>query len=155
AEAIRRYGVRVLKLTAFGCTSRGQAIRAGKWAILSAKAQTDTVHFQTGLEHAVVAPGAIIRVSDNYRAGRRIGGRVREVVSATEIVLDRPVSVTAGDRLIINLPSGIAETRIISSVTAPGLTVDTTSYTADSAVLTADMTGLPNAVSTIVVTEPF
>ena len=156
-EGVNRYGIKLTQITAFGCTSRGQALRAGKWAIITSKAQTDAVTFQVGLDHAVVNPGSVVRIADSNRAGRRIGGRIRAVNSATEIVLDRGVDVIGGDTLVINLPSGISESREISEVSAPSMRADyaLTEWTADTTELSADITGFLNAVTTITVKTPF
>lgn len=154
-EDIRVYGVKMTQITAFGCTSRGQAYRAGKWAILSSKTQWDTVTFTTGLEHAIVKPGSVVRVSNPARMGGDSGGRIAAVHSASEITLDRPVSLAAGDTIIVNLPSGVSEVRTVSALTSPGLTVDTTAITADSTEITADMTGQSETVTRVGVTPPF
>src|SRR5690606_2668127 len=68
-EGMQRYGVRITQIKPIGCTSRGQAQRYGRWALTTAKLQADVSSFVTGLEHAVVAPGRIIRVSDPHLAG--------------------------------------------------------------------------------------
>jgi len=149
-----RYGLNITQVTAFGCTSRGRAIRAGKWALLTSQRETQGVVFRVGLDHALVAPGKVIRVVDPHRAGRRNGGRIREATD-TVITTDFEVLVRPGDRLVVNLPSGVSESRIVSDVVGQGLTADMTTWTADSTEITADMVGLPGTTLTITVTQPF
>lgn len=153
-EAQARYGLRITQVTAFGCTSRGQAVRAAKWSLLTSQRETQGVTFQVGLDHAVVAPGKVIRVVDPNRAGRRIGGRIR-AASATVIEVDAEVGVRPGDRLVVNLPSGVSESRLISSAVGDFITADQTTFTVDSTEITADMVGLPGATLTITVTQAF
>lgn len=153
-EGQARYGLNITQVTAFGCTSRAQAIRVGKWALLTSQRETQAVTFRVGLDQALVAPGKVIRVVDPHKAGRRIGGRIREA-TATVITTDAEVGVRPGDRLVVNLPSGVSESRIISQAVGHGLTADMTTWTADSTEITADMIGLPEATLTITVTQPF
>ncbi len=94
-EAIKRYGIRKLEITGFGCTSRGLAHRLGRWALYSER-YGNTVTFQTGLDKtAFLRPGDLIEIADGPRAGARMAGRIR---SATEshVELDAPVTLTAG-----------------------------------------------------------
>lgn len=114
-EGIARYGIRQTEIVAFGCTSQGQAQRAGQWLLLTNRLETETVTFSVGLESALVAPGSVIRVADPSRAGRRIGGRLRSVEGLT-VVLDKADQVRPGDTLTVILPSGVAQTRTIQSV---------------------------------------
>ncbi len=75
-NAIRRYGVRELNLTAFGCTSRGQAIRLGNWALLSNNLETETIEFIAGLEGTSLRPSDVFKVCDFNRKWKRYGGRI-------------------------------------------------------------------------------
>jgi predicted phage tail protein len=151
---IIRYGLRPKEITAFGCTSQGQAQRLGRWLLLTSQLETQGVTFQVGLDGAIAMPGQIIQVADPTRAGRRIGGRV---VSAgvDYIVVDAPVVAGPGDEITITLPSGITETRTISAAMGGALTADTDEYTADTTELTADMTGFRSSIVNIFVTEEF
>lgn len=153
-ESLARYGLKQIEVSAFGCTSRGQANRVGKWLLLTSRMETRSVSFSVGLDACRVRPGSIIRVADQHLAGRRIGGRIREATS-TVVTVDAELGVRPGDRLVVNLPSGVAETRIISSAVGEGLTADMTRFTVDSTELTADMIGLPGTVLNITVTAPF
>jgi hypothetical protein len=75
-DAIRRYGIKELDLTAFGCTSRGQAVRLGRWALLSETLLTETVSFTAGLEGAYLRPGDVFSVFDKYRKSVKNAGRI-------------------------------------------------------------------------------
>lgn len=152
--SVARYGLKQIEVSAFGCTSRGQANRVGKWLLLTSRMETRSVSFSVGLDACRVRPGSIIRVADQHLAGRRIGGRIREA-TRTVVTVDAELGVRPGDRLVLNLPSGVAETRIISSAVGEGLTADMTRFTVDSTELTADMIGLPGTVLNITVTAPF
>ncbi|TRM51477.1 host specificity protein J [Achromobacter sp. LC458] len=153
-QALARYGLKQVEVSAFGCTSRGQANRVGKWLLLTSRMETRSVSFAVGLDACRVRPGSIIRVADQHLAGRRIGGRIREA-TATVVTVDAELGVRPGDRLTVNLPSGVSETRIISTAVGQGLTADMTTFTVDSTELTADMVGLPGTVLILTVTAPF
>lgn len=75
-DAIKRYGINPLDVTAWGCTSRGQAIRFGRWALYAETTETDVVTFKTSLEGLKCYPGSIVMVHDSSRMGLRMGGRV-------------------------------------------------------------------------------
>lgn len=102
--AIRRYGRNVLKMDAFACTSRGQAHRAGLWAITSELLETQTVDFFVGAEGLRHVPGDIIEVCDSDYAGVTVGGRILSVDSLTRtLTLDREVEIPAGGNVVLNL----------------------------------------------------
>ncbi|HHE5301189.1 TPA: host specificity protein J [Citrobacter freundii] len=102
--AIRRYGRNVLKMDAFACTSRGQAHRAGLWAITTELLETQTVDFSVGAEGLRHVPGDIIEVCDSDYAGVTVGGRVLSVDSLTRtLMLDREVEIPAGGNVVLNL----------------------------------------------------
>ncbi|MEB0898289.1 phage attachment tail tip protein J [Citrobacter portucalensis] len=102
--AIRRYGRNVLKMDAFACTSRGQAHRAGLWAITTELLETQTVDFSSGAEGLRHVPGDIIEVCDSDYAGVTVGGRVLSVDSLTRtLMLDREVEIPAGGNVVLNL----------------------------------------------------
>jgi hypothetical protein len=75
-DGIRKYGIRKLEITAFGCTSRGQAYRLGKWALASEQLETETVDFTAGLDSIYLKPGDVIKIQDSNRMMHRLGGRV-------------------------------------------------------------------------------
>lgn len=117
----RRYGVRKLELSAIGCTRRSEANRRGRWALLT-NANDRMISFATGLEGAIPSPGHIIAVADSSLAGRNTGGRISSV-EGRKITLDRITSIKAGDRLIVNLPSGGSEGRTVTAVNKKVVTV--------------------------------
>jgi predicted phage tail protein len=121
-EGIARYGVREVEITAFGCTSQGQAQRAGRWILLTSRYETETVTFTVGMDQALVQPGSIVRIADPSRAGRRIGGRVSSA-SGNTVTLDKADQVAVGDTLIVTLPSGTAQSRTIGAVNGNTVTV--------------------------------
>ncbi len=121
-DGIARYGVVQTELTAFGCTSQGQAQRLGKWTLLTSRLETSAVSFTVGLDSALVGPGKLVRIADPKRAGRRIGGRVRSATADT-VVLDLAPTIAAGDSLTVALPSGISETRTVKLVSDNAVTV--------------------------------
>ncbi|KMV06659.1 phage tail family protein [Acinetobacter baumannii] len=117
--------VRLLELDAWGCTSRGQAQRAGLWALKSEQLETRTVTFKVGLDGHIPLPGKVIEFADPIFAGRANGGRISAIsADRKSITLDRDdVVAVAGDRLIINGENGKAQTRIIQSITGRVITV--------------------------------
>lgn len=115
----RRFGDQLLELTAIGCTSESEAQRRGKWALYT-NSKSRTVGFSVGLDGNIPLPGHIIGIADPLLAGRPIGGRIRSVNSRSSIVLDRPSQAKIGDILILNLPSGVSQSRTINSVAEEG-----------------------------------
>ncbi|MCR0012625.1 phage tail protein, partial [Acinetobacter baumannii] len=125
-KAISEAGqVRILEIEAWGCTSRGQAQRAGWWALKSEQLETRTVSFKVGLDGHIPQPGRVIDIADPLFAGRANGGRVSKIsADRKSITLDRDdVVAVAGDRLIINGEDGKAQTRIIQSISGRVVTV--------------------------------
>ncbi|MDI9805103.1 host specificity protein J [Acinetobacter baumannii] len=125
-KAIAEAGqVRILELDAWGCTSRGQAQRAGWWALKSEQLETRTVSFKVGLDGHIPQPGRVIDIADPLFAGRANGGRVSKISEDRKsITLDRDdVVAVAGDRLIINGEDGKAQTRIVQSISGRVVTV--------------------------------
>lgn len=121
----RRFGDKPVEISAIGCTRASEAQRRGKWAVLSNN-QDRTISFKTGMEGAIPLPGYIIPVADSLLAGREIGGRI-SAATGRVVTLDRDTQAKAGDRLIINLPSGNAEGRTVQNVAGREVTV-TTAY---------------------------
>ncbi|MCH5555694.1 phage tail protein [Pseudomonas syringae] len=117
----RRFGDKPTELTAIGCTRASEAQRRGKWVVMSNN-QDRTVSFSTGMEGAIPLPGYIIPVADSLLAGREIGGRIAGAAGRV-LTLDRDTLAKAGDRLIVNLPSGQAEGRTVQSVAGRAITV--------------------------------
>ncbi|MFX2324890.1 host specificity protein J [Acinetobacter baumannii] len=125
-KAISEAGqVRILEIEAWGCTSRGQAQRAGWWALKSEQLETRTVSFKVGLDGHIPQPGRVIDIADPLFAGRANGGRVSKIsADRKSITLDRDdVVAVAGDRLIINGEDGKAQARIVQSISGRVVTV--------------------------------
>ncbi|WP_340618716.1 host specificity protein J, partial [Xenorhabdus entomophaga] len=120
---IRRYDVKQADVTAIGCTRQSEAIRRGKW-ILHTNEYDRMVTFTVGLDGKIPLPGYVIGVADEMFSGRVLGGRV-SAVNGRNITLDRVSSAKAGERLILNLPSGKAEGRTIQAVNGQVVTVTT------------------------------
>lgn len=114
-DAVARFGLQTVEISAIGCTSQGQAQRAGKWALLTNLLETETVNFPVGLDGIRARPGQVIRVADNDRAGRRIGGRVHSATDSV-VIVDKVEGVQIGDELTCILPSGVAQTRDVTGV---------------------------------------
>ena len=107
-----KYGHQVREIVAFGCTSRTQAARMGRWMLASEKLAGSLIKFSTGLDGAVVLPGQVFSVADEMRAGNRYSGRVRASTIPT-ITLDRNLNLPPGSNLEITctLEDGLVETR--------------------------------------------
>ncbi|HAL9502664.1 TPA: host specificity protein J [Escherichia coli] len=106
-QAIARYGRNVTKMDAFGCTSRGQAHRAGLWLIKTELLETQTVDFSVGAEGLRHVPGDVIEICDDDYAGISTGGRVLAVNSQTRtLTLDREITLTSSGTTLISLVDG-------------------------------------------------
>lgn len=122
---VARYGFNQLEMTAIGCTRQSEANRKGRWGILTNN-KDRVVSFDVGLDGNIPQPGYIIAVSDELLSGKVMGGRI-SAVNGRVIKLDRVADAAAGDRLILNLPSGASQSRTIQAVNAEFVTV-TTAY---------------------------
>ncbi|EOU5734409.1 phage tail protein, partial [Escherichia coli] len=106
-EAILRYGRNLLKMDAFGCTSRGQAHRAGLWVIKTELLETQTVDFTLGSQGLRHTPGDIIEICDNDYAGTLTGGRILSIDAASRtLTLDREVTLPEAGTSTVNLING-------------------------------------------------
>ncbi|ENF5077089.1 host specificity protein J, partial [Escherichia coli] len=106
-EAILRYGRNLLKMDAFGCTSRGQAHRAGLWVIKTELLETQTVDFTLGAQGLRHTPGDIIEICDNDYAGTLTGGRILAIDAASRtLTLDREVTLPETGTSTVNLING-------------------------------------------------
>ncbi|MFO1157282.1 MAG: phage tail protein [Reyranellaceae bacterium] len=116
---IALYGVRQIDIVASGCTSRGQAIRAGKWVLDTERTATETVHFRAGLDMADKFPGDIISIADANYAQTVFGGRTISATT-TSLVLDAPYTVVAGRTytLRVMLPDGTMASRTLTNAPA-------------------------------------
>lgn len=122
---VARYGFNQLEMTAIGCTRQSEANRKGRWGILTNN-KDRVVSFDVGLDGNIPQPGYIIAVADELLSGKVMGGRI-SAVNGRVIKLDRVADAAAGDRLILNLPSGASQSRTIQAVNGESVTV-TTAY---------------------------
>jgi len=122
-DAIARYGLNQLEINAFGCTSRGQAHRIGKWALYTEQNESETVAFKTGLEGATLRPGQIIKIADPVKAGIRLGGRVSTATTTTVTADANQEASSIGGLLSVILSNGTTETRTITGISGAVITV--------------------------------
>lgn len=121
---IARYGYNVKKITAYGCTSRGQAHRYGKWVLETSRLEQCTITFTVGRQGLMHLPGDIIEVADNSYAGQVIGGRVI-AVNGRQVTLDREVEITKNSHLsYLNADYQLTKIKVISAQGAV-ITLDT------------------------------
>jgi predicted phage tail protein len=120
---VARYGFNQLELTAIGCTRQSEANRKGRWGILTNN-KDRVVTFNVGLDGNIPQPGYVIAVADRNLSGSDLGGRVAST-NGRVITLDRAPGAAAGDRLIVNLPSGVAQSRTIQAISDKAVTVTT------------------------------
>ncbi|KOG05886.1 Prophage PSPPH03, host specificity protein J [Pseudomonas syringae pv. aceris] len=114
--------VNELSVDAYGCTSLGQAQRAGQYALITEQTQTRPATFRVGLDGGIPKTGQIIAVADPMLAGRANGGRI-SAVAGRVITVDRDIDLSTGAKLRVNLPSGKTEARVITSLTGRRVTV--------------------------------
>lgn len=122
---VARYGFNQLEITAIGCTRQSEANRKGRWGILTNN-KDRVVTFNVGEDGNIPQPGYVIAVADRNLSGRDLGGRI-SAVNGRVLTLDRAPDASAADRIIVNLPSGAAQSRTIQSVAGNKVTV-TTAY---------------------------
>ncbi|HCM9271290.1 TPA: DUF1983 domain-containing protein [Enterobacter kobei] len=122
---VARYGFNQLEITAIGCTRQSEANRKGRWGILTNN-KDRVVTFNVGEDGNIPQPGYVIAVADRNLSGRDLGGRI-SVVNSRVLTLDRAPDASAADRMIVNLPSGVSQSRTIQSITGNKVTV-TTAY---------------------------
>ena len=135
--AISRYGVITKEISAFACTSRGQARRLGEWLLYSEGNETEVISFITSVDAGVlVRPGQLIEVSDPVRTGIRRGGRIAAATTTTVTVDDTAqtdLSAGASPTLSVILPDGTVETRAVASRNGAAITVSPAFTTAPQA----------------------
>jgi predicted phage tail protein len=132
---IAKYGVVTSEISAFACTSRGQAHRLGEWLLYSEKYESEVISFKASIDAGVVVrPGQIIQVADPVKAGQRRGGRIRSATT-TSVTIDDTTGVTAGNNktLSVILPNGTVETRNIASISGNVISLASAFTTAPNA----------------------
>lgn len=122
---VARYGFNQLEITAIGCTRQSEANRKGRWGILTNN-KDRVVTFNVGEDGNIPQPGYVIAVADRNLSGRDLSGRI-SAVNGRVLTLDRAPDASAADRMIVNLPSGVSQSRTIQSITGNKVTV-TTAY---------------------------
>jgi hypothetical protein len=116
AEAIAKYGAIKTELSAFACTSRGQAHRIGEWLLYSERYSGETVTFATSMDAGVIVrPGQVISIADPVKADARRGGRISSATTTAITVDDATGLTAAGAELSVIMPTGIVETRTIAT----------------------------------------
>ena len=137
ASAKAKYGVLHKKITGFGCSSRGQAARLGRFLLFEEQNSTETINFTTGLsEGVVVRPGQVIEVSDPVRAGLRRGGRIKSATTTTITVdntEDTDLDATNNPTLSVILSDGSVETKPVSGISSAVITVSSAFSSAPNA----------------------
>lgn len=122
SDGVRDRGVIETDVTAFGCTSRGQANRFGRWLLYTEKFESEICTFNAGLEAIQSFPGDIIQIADPSRAGVRMGGRV-STATTTAVTVDQVIDPTTVGALTALLPNGTLETQDIVSIVGKVITV--------------------------------
>jgi len=137
SSAKAKYGVLHKKITGFGCSSRGQAARLGRFLLFEEQNSTETINFTTGLsEGVVVRPGQVIEVSDPVRAGLRRGGRIKSATTTTVTVdntEDTDLDATNNPTLSVVLSDGSVETKPVSGISGAVITVSSAFSSAPNA----------------------
>lgn len=124
ADLVARYRTyNQLEVTAIGCTRQSEANRKGRWGILTNN-KDRVVTFSVGLDGNIPQPGYVIAVADKNLSGRDSGGRL-SAVNGRALTLDRAPQAAAGERMLVNLPSGASQSRTIQSVSGNVVTVAT------------------------------
>jgi predicted phage tail protein len=133
AEAIAKYGVVKTELSAFACTSRGQAHRIGEWLLYSERYEGETVTFATSMDAGVIVrPGQVISIADPVKAGARRGGRISSATT-TAITVDDATGLTAPGTISAILPTGTVELRTVQSIAGNVVTATSAFSTAPGA----------------------
>lgn len=101
-DGIARYGIVPTSIVAYGCTSKGQAVRTGKWFLYTNLYEAEIVGFRVGTEGELAAPGKVIKIADARKNNERIGGRVR-AATLTSIELDAPVTLNPGENYLLSV----------------------------------------------------
>ena len=128
-EALAKYGIINRDVKLLGCYSQGQAHRAGKWTLLSEQNLTETITFAVSLDSGILLrPGMVVSIADPLKAGTRRGGRISSATT-TAVTIDSAeglsVTVANGATLTVMMPTGLVETRNVSTIVGRVVTVTT------------------------------
>jgi len=115
AELIQRYGIRKAEITSFGCTTRGQAHRIGKWLLYTERNQSRTISFKVGVDSSFVLPGDVIQIADPNRSGKRMGGRLIGA-TATSAILDDEIVLSENSSIMLRSANGDFVERNIKTI---------------------------------------
>lgn len=128
SQLISKYGYQVKDVLAFGCTSKKQAKRLGRWILKSEELDANTVTFAVGLDGALVFPGQVFAIQDELRAGQRLSGRISSSTTTT-IVADQSITLPGGSNptLTCVLNDGTIESKLIDADNTSGTTITVTS----------------------------
>lgn len=117
-DGLNRYGIQQVEITAFGCTSRGQAQRVGLWNTVTSRLETQTKVFSVGMDGIMALPGDIVRIADSVTMGRRAAGRIR-LATGRNVILDKAPAISVGDSFTVILPTGKSQDNIVTAVDIP------------------------------------
>lgn len=126
-DHIRKYGLRPTDIIAFGCTSKAQAIRAGRWLMYTERMESDILTYVAGPDHVDAVPGSVVRVMDPSVMGVSMGGRLKAHTS-TSVTLDRPVDIVAGAtyELVVHDTNRVLHYRAITNAPGAATVINTT-----------------------------
>ena len=160
-SGITKWGVRQTDVIAFGCTSRAQAHRIGKWILYSERLETDTISFKTGLDGASLRPGDLVKIADPARAGKRMGGRVSAsnasgTTSNTLVCLDYPLSTDTTNSYTLSImrtsPTCILNSEVSSAYTTQEDCVNASGQWQDyTSVETKDVTNILDSTNVLAI----
>ena len=154
ADLISKYGYQVKEVLAFGCTSKTQAQRIGRWMMKSEELDANTVTFAVGLDGALVFPGQVFAIQDELRAQTRLSGRISSSTTTT-IVADQSITLPAGDKptLTCVLRNGTVESKEIDTNNTSGTTVTIRTDQTHTAFSSRPLNGAVYSISTNSVQE--
>ncbi|QKS24587.1 host specificity protein J [Vreelandella titanicae] len=127
SASLQKYGIQTKEITAFGCTSRGQARRLGLWTLYTEQLETETVEFSVGVADAGMRPGDIISINDSSHVGFRLGGRLKSNNTVSTVYLDKaPENFPGANKTIsLQMPDGSVIHKTISNIVDNVVTLST------------------------------
>lgn len=115
-EQIELSGIKKHKVIAFGCTSRGQANRVGKWILYTEKYESNLINFRVGLDSSLIVPGEVVKIHDTFRAGKRMSGRLLGVTDTSATVDDPVTLASTGAVITLKMSDGSLVDRAVSEL---------------------------------------
>lgn len=157
-DLIERYGVRKIEIQAFGCTSRAQAHRYGRWILYTEHQQSEVCSFTAGMDASTLMPGSIVQIQDEHRAGKRFGGRLLSC-TATSAILDDDIDFTGfetGLKFAVMLSDGSFVEREIATKATRTTVIGTTdkTHTATEVTWVTPLENLPVSQAVWVISAP-